>query len=118
VSIELEYENSRTIEVGLFDNRKKIGEASMWLPSELSESLNAFGIADVEYIEIIKKYRGKCYGQAFLLEIQKELKTIGFDKFMLWTEVDNIPMKKLAQKSGFSKGPTFYWIKTEFEHSE
>lgn len=113
VAINMEYENSRTIEMGIYDNGSQIGEASIWLPSELSESLTDFGIADIEYIEIYKKYRRKGYGQALLLAIQKELNAIGFEKFMLWTELDNIAMQKLAERIGFTKGPIFYWLHTD-----
>lgn len=118
VTIELEHENNRTIEIGLFNNENKIGEASIWLPSELSESLNELGVASIEYIEIYKKYRNKGYGQAFLIAIQKELSIIGFRNFMLWTELDNITMQKLAETMGFMKGPILYWIQSETGYSE
>lgn len=110
VSIIFKYKNKQTINAELYDEENKIGEAAIWLPSELSSSLKKYGIADLEYIEIYKEYRKKGYGKAFIFELQKKLKTVGFDKLMLWTEVDNLAMKRLSAIMNFTKGPTLYWI--------
>lgn len=113
VSVEFEYENPQTIEAGFFIESTKIGEASIWLPSRLSESLNSVGIANLEYFEIYKKHRQKKFGQAALTAIMNKLNKIGFSKLMFWTELDNIAMQQLGIKMGFVKGPVLHWLLCE-----
>ena len=113
--VELEFENERTIECRLFANDTEVGEAAVWLPSGLSESLNEYGMADIEWITIHKKYRNKGYGRTFLIKIGVALQAQGYDKFMLWTELDNIPMQKLAEATGFRKGPIFHWMHADLD---
>lgn len=110
VSVIFECENERTIEVNLLNEHGKVGEATIWLPSELSESLNKFGLANLEYIEIYRDFRRKGYGKSSILAISKKLGTMGFEKLMLWTEIGNVSMKHLASSMGFSKGPILHWI--------
>lgn len=110
VSVIFEYKNERTIEVNLLNEHGKVGEATIWLPSELSESLNKFGLANLEYIEIYRDFRRKGYGKSSILAISKKLGTMGFGKLILWTEIDNVSMKHLASSMGFSKGPILHWI--------
>ncbi len=109
-SVTFEYENEKTIDVSIFNEHDKVGEATIWLPSELSESLNNFGLANLEYIEIYRDFRRKGYGQSSLLAILNKLSPMGFAKLMLWTELDNVSMKHLASSMGFSRGPNLHWI--------
>ncbi len=112
VSINFEYDNERTIDVSILNEHEQVGEAAIWLPSKLSESLNTFGLANLEYIEIYKDFRRRGYGQASILAIINQLKQLGFAKLMLWTESDNASMKQLASNLGFTKGPILHWIES------
>lgn len=113
VSITFEFENERTIDVSILNKHQKVGEAAIWLPTELSESLNSFGLANLEYIEVYKSFRRKGYGQASLFAIIKKLSPMGFPRLMFWTEPDNVPMKQLASSIGCARGPILHWLQAK-----
>lgn len=62
----------------------------------------------IEYIEVQESHRGNRLGQAALTEASRLIQSYGFHRFMLWTQ--DLRMDKLAGRTGFRRGPTFFWI--------
>lgn len=106
-------ELERAVKIYVFHGQEEAGEVTVWLPSILSKSLLQFGVADIEYIEVTEPFRGRRLGHAALSIVKKELERIGYRRFMLWTEPDNISMRRLAEREGFKVGPLFRWICAE-----
>lgn len=98
------------VSIFLHHQDEQVGEINLWLPPALSTSLVAAGIADLEFIEIDEKLRGKRLGQALITAALDELAPLGYSRLMLWTEPDNNEMINLATRSGFTQGPTFHWM--------
>ncbi len=102
----------KTLEFKFYIDGNACGEIAVWFPSSLSKSLNQIGIADIEYIEINNEFRGKRFGQVALMQMKQYLSNYSFNRFMLWTEVDNQQMIRLAERAGFEKGPILHWFCT------
>lgn len=97
----------RRVEFHFFLNETEVGEVDIWFPTSHSASLAT--MATIEYMEIYKAYRRQGLAQAGIQAIKKQLPHI--TNFMLWTEQDNIAMRKTAEKSGFQQKESMYWYR-------
>lgn len=68
--------NGKDIEAAFYNERGKVGEAILWLPSDLSRSLKH--IFDLEYIEVYKAFRRQGYGLAIFNAISSEMMRSGY----------------------------------------
>lgn len=92
------------------------GEIAVWFPSDRAISLTDAGIVDIEWIEVLDKFKGQRLGHAMMTYVHDHCCTLGFRQFMLWTKWDN--MRKLAGKLGLKKGPVFHWIRTRISRCD
>jgi len=104
---------SRQLHLVVKYNSNAVGEAHIWLaPAHLKTFADA-GLADIEWIEIAKSHRRQGLGLALLSECFRAARRYGARSFMLWAEDDsewnNLAMRRLAEKAGFSKGPAMHW---------
>lgn len=95
----------RRVEFRLFVDETEVGEIDVWLPTSHSVSLAT--MATIEYMEINKPYQRQGFAEAGIQSIREQLPHI--THFMLWTEPDNIAMRKTAEKAGFQQRNTMYW---------
>jgi len=94
--------------IRIYNRESHVCEVDLWLPSPLAAGLRQEGMAAIEYIEVQENCRGKRLGQAALTEASRLIQPYGFHRFMLLTQDHR--MDKLAERTGFRRGPTFYWI--------
>jgi ribosomal protein S18 acetylase RimI-like enzyme len=86
-------------------NGHSAGECHIWGPPLWSAAADFDAWAIVEWIEVDRAYRQYGLGQLLLFEQARFQAASGRTRLMLYTEVDNLPARRLFERMGFIYGP-------------
>ena len=107
----------RQVAVRLRRGDDQVAESELWLPPTTNASLVRAGVADLEWIEVEETHQRKGIGAMMLTATMQEALALGVNTMVLWTEADNVAMQRLAQKSGFTRGPLLHWLTLTLAHA-
>jgi GNAT superfamily N-acetyltransferase len=83
-----------------------LGECEVWgIPPHLEEREDLANCATVEWLSVEQRYQRQGLGKRLMAEQMRFHERRGIQRFIAWTEADNLAARKLNESMGFVYGP-------------